>query len=109
MRLVLGGSHQGKLHFVYKKYGEDAHVLNSLHIYVMDAMKNGEDVMKKLDALIKEQPDIIIIGNEIGSGLVPVSQEDRDFRDVYGNVLERLAKKAESVERIICGLEQKLK
>lgn len=54
-------------------------------------------------------PDKIIIGDEIGCGIVPLEPEEREYREIYGRMMCRIAQQAESVTRIICGIYQVIK
>ncbi len=51
----------------------------------------------------------IIISDEIGNGIVPVEAFEREYRERTGRILIQLAQKAEEVERVICGIGQKIK
>ena len=51
----------------------------------------------------------IVIANEVGGGLVPVTPEEREKREAAGRLSCRLAGKAETVIRVCCGLPQLLK
>ena len=53
--------------------------------------------------------DFIIICDEIGNGIVPIDPFEREYRERVGRILVQLAKRAEEVERIICGIGQKIK
>lgn len=53
--------------------------------------------------------DCIIICDEVGNGIVPASPAEREYRERVGRILITLAQKAEEVERVICGIGQKLK
>lgn len=68
-----------------------------------------EKIKEQILEIIKKNPKIKIISCEIGSGIVPVTRQDRIWRDFSGHLLVLLAKKAEKVERIVCGIPQKLK
>ena len=57
----------------------------------------------------KEHPDCIFICDEIGNGIVPMDKQEREYRERVSRLLIRLAEEAETVERIICGMGQKIK
>ena len=50
-----------------------------------------------------------IISREIGSGVVPMTPEERNWRELHGQVLQALANRADRVFRIFCGLPEVLK
>lgn len=60
-------------------------------------------------SLIPHTPELIFICDEVGNGIVPVEKEERDYRECVGRVLCVLAEKAERVERVHCGISQKIK
>ena len=50
-----------------------------------------------------------MICDEVGCGVVPVEKEEREYREQVGRMQIVLAKASESVERVICGIAQKIK
>ena len=59
--------------------------------------------------LLETNTTMILVTNEVGSGVVPVSAMGRWFQDLLGKVNQYLAKEAESVYFVICGIPQKIK
>ena len=49
------------------------------------------------------------MGDEIGSGIVPLEPSDREWRDETGRVYTLLARQADTVERVWAGCVQRLK
>lgn len=127
MKLVIGGTAQGKLQYVLQKYDlqrnmvwdsciqddtgrkEKFVVINHFHRWVRSRMICGgcpeDEIMSFLDC----NENCIIICDEIGNGIVPTDSFERKYRECVGRILVRLAKRAEEVERIICGIGQKIK
>lgn len=68
-----------------------------------------ENALRYIRSLIRDNPDVILICDEVGGGIVPVDKEERDYRECVGRVLCELAKEAESVERVYCGIGQTIK
>lgn len=72
-----------------------------------------EEARKKMgqfvDALIEKNPNAVITADEIGSGIVPLSPEDRLWRDLEGEAIQKLAREAAEVYRVIGGIPQPLK
>lgn len=56
-----------------------------------------------------ENPDAIVIANEVGAGVVPIAAEDRRFREAVGRALCIIAQEAESVTRCVCGIGVRIK
>lgn len=103
---------QGIYHF--HKYLE--HLLKNIY---EEKEESGEEtgdwidifasVTEIAEKLYRENPDIIIVTDEIGYGIVPMDPFERAYREVVGRVCTKLAKKSEAVYRIICGMEMKIK
>jgi adenosylcobinamide kinase / adenosylcobinamide-phosphate guanylyltransferase len=53
--------------------------------------------------------EVIIVSNEVGSGLVPEHPVARAFRDLQGFANQRLAQAADNVVFIVAGLPLRLK
>lgn len=126
MRLVFGGYAQGKCDYVKQNYGipeeEICHggwedfecvtgkkVYDKLHLWLRRKLKQGEDVPGLMQTFLQENPDCILICDEVGNGIVPMEAFERAYRELVGRMLCIAAGQAESVERIICGIAQKIK
>lgn len=127
MKLIIGGCAQGKLRYVLQKYGleestvadgrlpETAQalkspvVLNHFHIWVKDSLERGERPEDVIEEFLDRQPECIVISDEVGNGIVPIEPFEREYRERLGRILIRLAQRAEEVERVVCGLGQKIK
>ena len=133
MELYIGGFAQGKLEYVKCRYNEnqkteklfvkvidcaDSHykkmlletecdvlILNHLHLWV----REEEKIQTTILSWIKSNPDAIVICDELGNGIVPIKKQERIWREQTGRLMIELAKQAERVERILCGLGQRLK
>lgn len=134
MKLVIGGYAQGKLGYVMQHFSIDKEnvvdmadekklldrdiekkddeapiVLYHFHIWVKNELAEGNHPEVKLEELIRQFPDCIIVSDEIGNGIVPMDAFDREYRDRLGRILINLAKEADEVVRVICGIGQKIK
>lgn len=134
MELVIGGCYQGKLAYVKQKLAERGHllqeaeiweggeseswnrekpprVLNALHLLIRKYVMNGtaEEIVPVLEGLLLENPDLIVICDEVGCGIVPVDETERTYREIVGRTLCRLAERAEGMERITGGLPIRIK
>lgn len=61
------------------------------------------------ERLLRENPEILIVSNEIGYGLVPVSLEERIWREQTGRVCTALAARSEQVIRVVMGIGTRIK
>ena len=56
------------------------------------------------DMLLEKNPNMILISDEVGYGVVPVDAFDRDYRESVGRVCTQLAAKCSKVTRVVCGI-----
>lgn len=84
-------------------------VVNHLHRYIREQLRQGTEPEAAIEDFIKEYPDCILICDEIGNGIVPMEAEERTYRERTGRILERLAAQADEVIRVVCGIGQKIK
>ncbi len=73
------------------------------------AKKDGSCPEEEVQSFLHRNDNCIIISDEIGNGIVPVEAFEREYRERTGRILIQLAQKAEEVERVICGIGQKIK
>lgn len=104
MILVIGGAFQGKTEYAEENFGERKRVINHYHLKVKEQLKEGKDPLKEAEKLFMEKEDCVIISDEIGYGLVPVDAFERQYREAVGRVNCYLAKRAEQVIRVVCGI-----
>lgn len=126
MKLVIGGYAQGKCSYVMERYStqdvvvldgiadmthvsQKVVVVNRFHKWMKCCLEEGRTPELIIDEFLEKNPDCIIISDEVGNGIVPLEPFEREYRERLGRCLIKLAKKAESVERVICGMGQKIK
>lgn len=127
MKLVIGGYAQGKLNYVLSKYhlreemvwdGElpketDLHdepaIIDHFHLWVKKRMQEGGCPEEEIWAFLDCFSDCMIICDEVGNGIVPIDAFEREYRERVGRILVELAQRAEEVERVICGIGQRIK
>ncbi len=68
-----------------------------------------ENLIKEMEGFLDSNPNFIIISDEIGCGVVPMSVFDREYREMVGRICSYLAHIAEEVVRVSCGLGRRLK
>ena len=127
MKLVIGGYAQGKLNYVLGKYDVEVSmvydgeipekieeekgtvVINHFHNWLKTKIAYGGCPEKEILEFVEKYPNCVIISDEVGNGIVPIEAFEREYRERTGRILVELAKKAEEVERVICGIGQKIK
>lgn len=109
MRLIIGGAHQGKLAYalslgytmedVAMELPTDKPIFYGLHSWVRTHP----------ETCAADIPDCIVICDELGCGVVPLSREERDWRERTGRLCCQLAAQAERVDRVFCGIAMQIK
>ena len=106
MRLVVGGVRQGKTAFA-RTLSED--VCDDLHLMIREWMQSGEDLHEQVSRIIKTYADGVITVAEVGCGLVPIDDFEREYRETVGRISCELAAQAAEVYRITCGIAVRIK
>ena len=75
---------------------------------VMDAAM-PQKVGELLDAICTTSARVVLVSNELGLGVVPVSRAGRRFRDVAGKVHQQIATSADEVYFILAGRSLRVK
>lgn len=126
MILITGGIYQGKRDFALRTWdltedriadGEscDPRALSSaaavdrFHLLIRRLLSAGEDAGAYTEELIREYPDLIIITDEVGAGVVPADAFERQYRDEAGFAAQRIAASASEVWRVYCGIATRIK
>lgn len=138
MKLIIGGTAQGKLRFAMEqiapedaiiwdgalpgeadvpaedingdgKKGKKILIVDHFHLWVKRRLSGGGNPEEEIEGFLARFPDCVIISDEIGNGIVPLLEEEREYRERTGRILIRLAKEAEEVDRVLCGIGQRIK
>lgn len=124
MILVTGGGFQGKTEYacgtfqIAKEEAADGmtcsleaiyetKLLYHFHEYIRRCMEQDQEL--DLDELEKQNPGIVLVTNELGYGVVPIDKFDRAYREKTGRVCCQVAKRAEEVHRVVCGIGMVIK
>ena len=126
MIFVTGGCFQGKQQWVLQNCQvqpfrvadgavcsmeaiKSAGVLDHFHLLVRRWMQAGKIPADETEKILSDNPDIVIITDEICSGIVPLDVKEREWREVHGRICCQLAGRADAVFRVIAGIGQKIK
>ena len=120
--LIVGGACQGKREYAQKAFGlngreilpwneerEAASCIADLHLRVRACLEKGLTQQEVLEKLLPFCQGKIVLCDDIFCGVVPLDALERQWREVTGRLLCRLAQKADSVIRMQCGLPQAIK
>ena len=121
MELYIGGYAQNKLEYIKALYSDailskKIDIIDNLHLVIKEKLAVGMDSEKiwhEIESRMAQAEDrgikLIVICDEIGNGIVPVDSFEREWREVTGRILCKLAEQAERVVRIVMGLPQVIK
>lgn len=119
MEMIIGGAFQGKSAYAEKKYPDKVWISGAsaseeellkadgiigFHEYIRREMKAGKDISGLAGILIKKNPQVILVSDEVGYGVVPVDAFDRAYREAVGRICTELASYSSCVVRVVCGI-----
>jgi adenosylcobinamide kinase / adenosylcobinamide-phosphate guanylyltransferase len=83
-------------------------LVDCLTLWLNNLMYNGHDIdaeTARLEAtLAARQGPVVLVSNEVGSGIVPDNAQARRFRDLQGRLNQRIAARADHVVLLVAGL-----
>ena len=116
MILIIGGAFQGKLAYALKAYNLTENDVCDLAI--SDPVP-GCKCYRHLEALSRRNNDItrflplledaVVIARQVNGGIVPMDGAERAWRERHGTFMQELARRADHVTRVFCGLTEGLK
>ena len=122
MILFVGGAFQGKKDCVQGMFGvpeerilngaeegRDFAAIDHYHLRIRKQMEQGLDPVGELETLLQKNPEVILLCDEVGQGIVPMEKADLDYREAVGRTMCVAAQKATEVYRVICGIAQRIK
>lgn len=124
MKLIIGGAYQGKLDYAKEMFQikavftcrEDlaeldftADAIDGLQQFVLACVHQGIEAKEYLTAHRAQLEDKVIICTDISQGIVPIDAHQRAMREMTGRAMVYLAKEADQVIRVFCGLGQTIK
>ena len=84
-------------------------VVYRLHLLIRRLLIAGSDPLEWAERLFAENPDALIVTDEVGYGIVPADPFERAWREAVGRVCCLLAQRSERVERVVAGIPQLIK
>lgn len=122
--IIIGGAFQGKTQYATKTYPGleltdgfncpldeigNCVAVNEFHSFTRRWLLEGRTKEALLTMLENNRNLQLLISDEIGYGLVPIDDFEREYREFHGRVMTELAEKADCVERVVCGIPQRIK
>ena len=126
MKLILGGYANGRTAYAMQNYqltesdcfdaaaeppapGDRQRPLPPSGAKVNLWLEQGKKPCTEILPWLERWQNAVLITQEVGCGLVPVTPQQRQLREAVGHFNRLLAECAETVERVCCGLGMQLK
>lgn len=126
MIFIIGGSYQGKREYALEKFGlteqdvfvctdetteidPDKHIVANIEQFALGCVRRGEEPKEYWEAHLTALKDNILIADDVSCGVVPVDATIRAWREAAGRANNYLAREADQVIRVFCGLGQVIK
>lgn len=128
MIMVIGGSFQGKMNYAAQAFGlgedlfADGKTSAEDDIFHAGGLYDFQDYVRRFlcgkserelddfaEKLSRRNPDLILVSDEVGYGIVPLDPEERRYREAVGRVCTDLCRRADRVDRVVCGIGTRIK
>lgn len=107
MILIIGGAYQGKHRYAAEYYPD--RTIYYVQSLIKEAQEKQTDPALYIEGILKEEPEAVLMLDDVGCGIVPIDKKDRDYRELVGRTGCNLAAQAQSVIRVCCGIGQVIK
>lgn len=114
MIFIVGGAYQGKTEYAEKNW-QGYHIVNRYNHVVKEQLLAGEKPVEQTAVMLEQAkldgifPELVIISDELGYGLVPMDVDARIYREINGRVNCLLAQEADQVIRVTAGIGTRIK
>lgn len=126
MIFIIGGSYQGKRGYALETFhltendlfvctdetteiDFSKRVIASIDRFALGCVRRGEEPKEYWEKHLHELKDSILISDDISCGVVPIDATVRAWREATGRANNYLAREADQVIRVFCGLGQVIK
>lgn len=126
MIMITGGAFSGKKDYAKTRFGfPDVDILNGgncslnavfsakciadYQLIVKRLLEEKADVQTFTERLCRENPNAVVIINEIGAGIIPLEKSDRIWREETGRSGCFIARNSSEVIRLACGIPTTIK
>lgn len=121
MILIIGGAFQGKRAYADRLFSLEekdwkdgaelsfeelckARAVDCFQEFIKKSLREGREVRELAERLFASNPELIVVCNELGSGVIPTEAFDREWREATGRVCCELALRSGEVHRVVCGI-----
>lgn len=126
MIFVIGGSYQGKCGYVMEQLGLSEsdifvctpetreidfskRIISHIEQFALGCVQRGEEPKDYWETNLSRLTDSILIADDVSCGVVPIDAVIRAWREATGRANNYLAREADHVWRVFCGLGQVIK
>lgn len=126
MVFIIGGSYQGKREYAQDRFGLtendvfvcteetveidfNKRIIANIERFALGCIKHGGEPKEYWEAHMDELRESILISDDISCGVVPIDAVIRAWREATGRANNYLAREADQVIRVFCGLGQVIK
>lgn len=86
------------------------YLIDCISMWILNHLEDDIDVLlAQLERIISVDAHIVMVLNDVGSGVIPMDVQSRKFVDYSGIVGQHLARLCDTVYEVKLGLEMKLK
>lgn len=126
MIFIIGGSYQGKCEYALEKFSlTDAdvfvctdetvdidfgkRVITHIEQFALGCVRRGEEPKEYWEKHMDALKNSVLISDDVSCGVVPIDAVIRAWREATGRANNYLAREADQVIRVFCGLGQVIK
>ena len=123
MIFVFGGAYQGKTDYALQEFGAETvcdisetgepdfskDIVTGIEGFVSRCVEQGEEPTEYFASRRSQWEDIILIVTDVSQGVVPIDSRVRAAREANGRLMIYLAKEADQVHRVFCGIGKRIK
>ncbi len=105
MTLIIGGAYQGKRAYAAETLGYPLErIVPDAHLLVLELLRQGLDPLEEIARRADAWADCAVLMEDICCGVVPMDAEERAWREAVGRCGAHLARRADRVVRVFCGI-----
>lgn len=87
----------------------DCLTIFAANLLALERPQASQHVDRLLEAIVRTSASVILVSNEVGSGVVPPYESGRQFRDLLGELNQKVAAVADTAVLLVAGLPLVLK
>ncbi|MCI8300992.1 MAG: hypothetical protein HFI69_11755 [Lachnospiraceae bacterium] len=84
-------------------------IILGIHQWIRILLESGKDPVVMVQELLDLNPHAVFTMDQVGCGVVPLEAFDRKYRETVGRIGCNIARQAEEVYLLNCGLARRIK